>query len=153
MNTHPISRRRPRGRTALPSLFSAALALAIAPAISPPEAAAQPCTQSVGGSGFQRVPLINGLEGPMSFQEDPVTGLIFVVEKGGALKVFDPLDTSITTIATLTVNTQAELGLLGIALDPAFSTNGHVFLYYVKDVASVPTGRPRCRRSTSRRCV
>jgi len=103
-------------------------------------ARAQACSTSTGGSGFQEVPIVNGLEGPMSFTEDPATGLIFIVEKAGALKVFDPLDTSITTVATLAVRTDAELGLLGIALDPAFSTNGYVFLYYTKDVSGQPVG-------------
>lgn len=52
----------------------------------------------------------------------------FLIEKGGAVKRFD--GGALTTVLDLSVATNSERGLLGIALDPGFAQNGHVFLYY-----------------------
>lgn len=52
----------------------------------------------------------------------------FVIEKGGTVKYFDGND--ITTALSLDVASNSERGLLGIALDPAFATNRHVYLYH-----------------------
>lgn len=52
----------------------------------------------------------------------------FLIEKGGAVKRFDAGTT--TTVLDLSVATNSERGLLGIALDPGFAQNGHVYLYY-----------------------
>lgn len=52
----------------------------------------------------------------------------FLIEKGGAVKRFD--GSTLTTVLDLSVATNSERGLLGIAIDPGFAQNGHVFLYY-----------------------
>lgn len=52
----------------------------------------------------------------------------FLIEKSGAVKRFD--GSSLTTVLDLSVATNSERGLLGLALDPGFAQNGHVFLYY-----------------------
>ena len=66
---------------------------------------------------------------PMGFDLAP-DGRIFVIEIGGAVTVIDPGRGTRERVAQLDVFAQQENGLLGIALDPAFADNGHVFLLY-----------------------
>ena len=55
----------------------------------------------------------------------------------GQVKIFKPARTSTVTAGTLSVYTGGEDGLLGMALDPNFATNGCVYLYH-----SPPSARP-----------
>ena len=85
-----------------------------------------------GPSGFHETVLFPGLISPTSiaFAAD---GRIFIAEKWGRIKVFDSLtDTTPTTYADLSLNVYDywDRGLLGIALDPAFTTNGRVYVLY-----------------------
>lgn len=54
-------------------------------------------------------------------------GRLLIAEKGGALKVNDGLGT--TTLVTIGVCSGSEMGLLGVAVDPSFATNGFIYLY------------------------
>jgi cytochrome c len=69
------------------------------------------------------------LDEPMMFQvaEDHS---VFIIERKGALKKFDPRTKAVTTIASLPVFTENEQGLIGLALDPDFSTNRWIYLQY-----------------------
>jgi glucose/arabinose dehydrogenase len=63
-------------------------------------------------------------------------GRIFVAQKSGMIKVFDNLsDTTPTTFADLStkVNSYADRGLLGLAVDPNFPTNPYVYVLYTLD--------------------
>jgi glucose/arabinose dehydrogenase len=89
------------------------------------------------GSGFTETlvaggPSPNGLLNPtaMAFAPD---GRLFVAQQGGALRVVNPnavLPLLPTPFVTLTVDSGGERGLLGVAFDPSFSTNGYVYVYY-----------------------
>ena len=68
---------------------------------------------------------------------------MLVTEKGGALKLVQ--GGAATTLTTVPVCTASEMGLLGIAIDPAFNTNGFVYLYRTKPAP--PSG---CATSTGR---
>jgi glucose/arabinose dehydrogenase len=68
-------------------------------------------------------------------------GRLLITEKGGALDLTDGVTTS--TLITLGVCTDSEMGLLGIALDPAFGSNGYIYLYRTDDSAG-------CGSSTGR---
>ena len=61
----------------------------------------------------------------------------FVVEQAGRVLVFDNLDTVAATSVfidiTARVQDGGERGLLGMAFDPQFATNGRVFLHYTRD--------------------
>src|SRR5262245_14337404 len=63
----------------------------------------------------------------MAFAPD---GRLFVCEQGGALKVYSTTGASLGTAITLSVNSSGERGLLGIAFDPNFGSNGYLYLYY-----------------------
>lgn len=86
-------------------------------------------------SGFRESVVFSGLTEPtnVEFSKD---GRIFVAEKSGMIKVFDNLsDTTPTTFADLRTNVYNswDRGLLGIALDPNFSTNPYVYVLYTYD--------------------
>ncbi len=73
-------------------------------------------------------------------------GRIFVCLQGGALRVIKNGTLLPTPFVTLTVNSESERGLLGIAFDPAFATNQFVYVYYT---ATTPTIHNRVRRFTA----
>jgi glucose/arabinose dehydrogenase/PKD repeat protein len=64
-------------------------------------------------------------------------GRLFVVEKPGRLKVVEPDDTTATTILDISsrVNDFHDRGLLGLAVDSAFASNGYIYLLYTYDVS------------------
>ncbi len=71
---------------------------------------------------------------PVDIQSpDDGTNRLFVVEKGGVIKVFDnsPLSQVFTFLSIISsVNDQGEQGLLGLAFHPDFQTNGYFYIYY-----------------------
>lgn len=70
---------------------------------------------------------IADLNQPVAFEWLP-NGELLIGEKAGALKMYH--DGGLSTIATLPVNSDSERGLLGIAVDPLFSQNNHIYLFY-----------------------
>jgi glucose/arabinose dehydrogenase len=91
-------------------------------------------------AGFSDDPYVSGLSGPTAIAFLP-NGDLLITEKGGALKRFD--GTSTTLLTTIPVCTGSEMGLLGIAVDPSFGTNGFVYLYRTDNSAGCgsATGR------------
>lgn len=72
---------------------------------------------------------------PVAF-EQPVEvavhgGRVYVLERGGLLRVLSADRSTATVVADLTskVTTAGEAGLLGIAFHPSFATNGFVYVY------------------------
>lgn len=88
-------------------------------------------------TGFERVPVATGISSPtvMAFAPD---GRIFVAQQNGALRVVKDGVLLTTPFITLSsVSSSGERGLIGIALDPEFSINGYVYLYYTTSVAPI----------------
>jgi glucose/arabinose dehydrogenase len=86
-------------------------------------------------AGFSEVNVFTGLTQPTAVRFAP-DGRVFVAEKSGLVKVFDSLsDTTPTTVidVRIAVHNFWDRGLLGMALDPAFDTNGYVYLLYAFD--------------------
>src|SRR5262249_56955327 len=48
---------------------------------------------------------------------------------------------SVKTLVTIPVCSQVEMGLLGVAVDPNFSSNGFIYLYRTTNTDCSPTGR------------
>jgi glucose/arabinose dehydrogenase len=69
----------------------------------------------------------------MAFAPD---GRLFVCEQTGALRVFKNGLLLPTPFVTIPVDSTGERGLLGVAFDPDFASNGHVYVYYT--TASAP---------------
>ena len=86
-------------------------------------------------SGFQSVPVIEGLRQPTALQFS-ADGRIFVAEKAGRIRVYDSLaDESPGVFADLRtqVYDSGDRGLLGLALDPEFPARPYVYVLYSHD--------------------
>lgn len=84
---------------------------------------------------FEKVALTKEIVDPMeiSIARD---GRVFIVERGGKVKVFKP-DTKQTLLAgQIKVHTGQEDGLLGLALAPDFDKTGHAYIMYSRPHAS-----------------
>src|SRR5688572_18068072 len=98
------------------ALNGAAAQLAVAAAEPPP--------------GFQETVALSGLTQPTAVRFAP-DGRIFVAEKSGRIKVFDDFgDPTATVYADLSTQVHDfwDRGLLGLALDPQFTT-GRPYVY------------------------
>jgi glucose/arabinose dehydrogenase len=77
-------------------------------------------------AGFTDESAAGGLSAPTAIAFLP-DGRFLVTEKGGTLKLVT--DGVAAAAGSMSVCTGSEMGLLGIALDPAFAVNGFVYLY------------------------
>lgn len=91
-------------------------------------------------AGFSETRIATGIASPTSLAIAP-DGRVFVTEQTGRLRVIRDGVLLPDPFVTLSVNTLGERGLLGVALDPNFATNRHVYLYYTS-----PTAPPRVNR-------
>ncbi|HMH34388.1 MAG TPA: PQQ-dependent sugar dehydrogenase [Puia sp.] len=88
---------------------------------------------------FTKSVLTQGLDEPMEFNFID-NDRILIIERKGGVKILDPKTKEIKLIATIPVNTkytskegavsEAEEGLVGLAVHPKFSENHWVYLYY-----------------------
>lgn len=71
---------------------------------------------------------------PLAMIPAPSGNTLYVVERGGTIQAFnnDPIVTTTTEFGNISarVSTSGEGGLLGMAFDPDFATNGYVYLSY-----------------------
>ena len=80
-------------------------------------------------SRYTRIVLAEGLDEPMEMAILPNLNVLFV-ERKGALKLYNSKTKVVKTIANMNVFSGIEDGLLGLALDPKFSENHWVYLYF-----------------------
>jgi aldose sugar dehydrogenase len=86
------------------------------------------------GARFRVETVAGSLQIPWSMVFAP-DGRLFVTERPGRVRIFaQNAATSEVAIALDDVSAQGEAGLLGIALDPEFTTNRYVYLYYTAQV-------------------
>jgi cytochrome c len=84
---------------------------------------------------FSKVVLYEKLNEPVELAVLPDERVLFV-ERGGGIKLYTPASRTVTQIASIpvslkyTTGDRAEDGLLGLAADPNFATNGWVYMYY-----------------------
>jgi glucose/arabinose dehydrogenase len=85
--------------------------------------------------GFTERRVAEGLTGAtaMAFAPD---GRLFVCQQDGRLRVVRDGELLAEPFATFEVDSNGERGLLGVAFDPAFASNGFVYVYYT--VATTP---------------
>lgn len=79
--------------------------------------------------GFGQAKFVGGLNAPsaMAFAPD---GRIFVAQQGGSLRVVKNGRLLSRPFVSLNVDSRGERGLLGVAIDPDFSTNRYVYVYH-----------------------
>ncbi len=87
-------------------------------------------------TGFAETRIATGLSSPtaMAFAPD---GRLFVTQQGGALRVIKNGALLSQPFMTLSVNSSGERGLLGIAFDPDFASNGFLYVYYTTSASPV----------------
>lgn len=95
--------------------------------------------------GFTDSLVANGLTSPTAMALAP-DGRIFVCQQGGALRVIKNGALLPTPFLTVTVDSNGERGLLGVAFDPNFVSNQLVYVYYT---ATTPTIHNRISRFTA----
>jgi uncharacterized repeat protein (TIGR03806 family) len=114
----------PAVRTGLPCLV---LASCLA-ACSPDELAGD-SRAIVLPTGFQVEIIGTGLSNPTAMDIAP-DGRIFVAEQTGRVRVVKNDALLAAPFVQLTVDSANERGLIGLTLDPAFATNGFVYVFY-----------------------
>src|SRR5678810_1388505 len=80
-------------------------------------------------ANFTETQFASGLTNPtaMAFAPD---GRLFVCQQGGQLRIVKNAALLATPFVSLTVDSNGERGLLGVAFDPNFATNSFVYVYY-----------------------
>lgn len=78
---------------------------------------------------FDVTQVVGGLNEPtaMAFAPD---GRLFVAEQGGDLRVIKDGVLLPTPFLSVTVDSAKERGLIGVAVDPDFASNGYVYIYH-----------------------
>jgi glucose/arabinose dehydrogenase len=98
-------------------------------------------------AGFAEAAVATGLSNGTAMELAP-NGDLWVLEQTGAVKRFRPGSTTadvVGNVSPLGLSASGERGLLGIAFDPQYATNKHVFLYYT---ATSPGTHNRISRFT-----
>lgn len=80
-------------------------------------------------TGFVKTSLLCDLYEPIEMELLP-DGKILFIERRGTIKLFDPATNQAQVIDEFKVYIQNEEGLLGLALDPNWSQNHWIYLYY-----------------------
>jgi cytochrome c len=90
-------------------------------------------------SRFTPIVVSDNLDEPMVFEVLP-DGSVYIAERKGALKKYNPATKTTDLITTIPVNTkytsaegvtrEAEEGLMGLSIDPGFEKNHWIYLYY-----------------------
>lgn len=94
--------------------------------------------------GFSRVRVVSlDMATAMTFAPD---GRIFVCQKNGAVRIIKNNALLSTPFITLSVDQNGERGISGITLDPNFSSNKYVYIYYT---ATSPNIHNRLSRFTA----
>jgi len=89
-------------------------------------------------------PFLSGLNQPVALRHaDDGSNRIFIVQKGGGIRVVQLDGTGAPTLLatpflSLSVTTDSESGLLGLAFHPLYTTNGHFYVAF-----TAPSSEPR----------
>lgn len=101
---------------------------------SPPDHT--PFHSAFAAPGFVDSKFVGGLSLPTAMDFAP-DGRLFVDQKAGALRVIKNGVLLDTPFLSVSVNNVGERGLLGIAFDPNFATNGYVYVYYTTSASPI----------------
>jgi len=99
---------------------------------------------------FARSQVVGGLAEPTAMDFAP-DGRLFVAEQRGTLRVVKA-GGKLATFLNISggVNSAGERGLLGVTVDPGFSTNHYVYLYYTQRATGTTPAHNRVIRVTAR---
>jgi len=103
------------------------LALAVATFSTVPAAVVWP-------PGFDEETVAEGIDKPTAFAYAP-DGRLFIAEKAGRVRIVGAAGELLATpFATVSVNTNNDRGLIGLAVDPDFLVNHYIYLAYTTDI-------------------
>lgn len=98
-------------------------------------------------SGFTQTKLAGSLSKPIVLDFAP-NGDMYIGEQGGTILLYHNGAVQPTPVLSLPVFEQGETGLLGMALDPNFATNGYLYVSYTAALTtSLGPNRPYARLS------
>jgi glucose/arabinose dehydrogenase len=99
---------------------------------------------------FTRSQIVGGLAEPTAMEFAP-DGRLFVAEQRGTLRVVKA-GGKLATFLNISgaVDSAGERGLLGVTVDPGFSTNHYVYLYYTQRATGTTPAHNRVIRVTAR---
>jgi glucose/arabinose dehydrogenase len=80
-------------------------------------------------TGFSETVVAGGIALPTAMDIAP-DGRLFVAQQSGQLRIIKNGSLLATPFASLDVDSSGERGLLGVAFDPNFASNGYVYVYY-----------------------
>ncbi|MGZ5891333.1 MAG: PQQ-dependent sugar dehydrogenase [Caldimonas sp.] len=83
---------------------------------------------------------VTGLSNATAFAQAP-DGRLFIAEQGGTLRVVRNGSLLAAPFASFAVDSAGERGLIGVALHPAFASNGFVYVYSTRSVGGVSHNR------------
>ena len=87
------------------------------------------------GAAIQLTQIVAGLSSPLFVgHAGDGTGRLFIVERGGQIKVLPPGSATPTVFLNITSRVQSggEQGLLGLAFHPVYESNGRFFVFYTR---------------------
>lgn len=104
-----------------------------------------PSASATTATGFLAEPVVAGLDQPTDFAFAP-DGRMFVALRGGEVLVYQDGLLLGTFIDLPDVNSEYFRGLLRMALDPDFASNGYVYVYYVHENNAAAPQAPKTAR-------
>jgi glucose/arabinose dehydrogenase len=114
--------------------------LVIAAALAAATLASTPHAARALPGGFTDA-LVRGGYGTLTTVEPLPDGRLLVLAQAGSLHVVDPATGASNVALGLTVCASSERGLLGVAVDPAFSANGYLYVYSTRSVGGTCVNR------------
>ncbi len=108
--------------------------------------------QSTLPPGFREVIVAEGLDGPTTFTFLPDRSIL-VADKHGRVYVVREGVPLPAPVLTIDPSEESERGLSGITIDPNFSANGFIYIYYTTSATSCPgpTCDPASRAAAANR--
>ena len=130
---HTTARRAPNRLVANPTISPAALT-AVAWLLVP--LAIAQMGVNCGGRMIDAIPAVTGLTAPIFVTAPRNDARLFIVERGGLIRIANPATGAINSSPFLDIrsriSTTGEGGLLSMAFDPAFAANGRFYAYFIE---------------------
>ncbi|MET1260973.1 PQQ-dependent sugar dehydrogenase, partial [Flagellimonas sp. DF-77] len=82
-----------------------------------------------GADDYQRVDVVTGLSNSTTFKFLP-DGRMLILDRNGELVVYRPDTQTKVSAGTISVFSDLEDGLIGVAVDPDFTSNNYIYLHY-----------------------